>query len=353
MNSEPLASKTPRVVRARAPLRLGLAGGGSDLSPFCDQFGGFVLNGAIALFVYAMIEPREDDKVCFVGADREEEVICEATTDIPVEGTLILHKAVYRRIMRDFNGGNALPLTITTYSDVPAGSGLGSSSTLVVAMIQAYQELLGLPFGEYDVAHLAHSIERIDACMPGGKQDQYAATFGGFNFMEFYGDNRVIVNPLRIKSSVANELEASLVLFNTGVSRDSEAIIAKQIAGIADRDGDAVAAMQALKREAVEMKECLLTGNVRGFAEVLRTGWESKKKTAGQVTNPQLEEIYNTVIGAGAYSGKVSGAGGGGFMMFVVDPRRRPDVWRALRSVPGNIMRAQFTDQGAVAWRSK
>ncbi len=341
------------MVRARAPLRLGLGGGGTDLSPFCDQFGGLILNGAISLFVYAMIEPRRDSKVCFVGADRQEEVTCEAVDEMPVDEPLILHKAVYRRIMSQFNHGKAMPLTITTYSDVPAGSGLGSSSSLVVAMIQAYQELLDLPLGEYDIAYLAHNIERVDARMPGGKQDQYAATFGGFNFMEFYENNRVIVNPLRIKAPIANELEASLVLFNTGVSRDSEAIIAEQTAGVERKSQSSVEAMQALKREALEMKECLLTGNIRRFADVLREGWETKKKTAGLVTNRQLERIYEVALEAGAYSGKVSGAGGGGFMMFLVDPCRRANVWRVLQKETGSIMRAQFTDQGAVAWRSR
>ena len=176
---------------------------------------------------------------------------------------------------------------------------------------------------------------------------------GGFNFMEFYENNRVIVNPLRIKAPIANELEASLVLFNTGVSRDSEAIIAEQTAGVERKSQSSVEAMQALKREALEMKECLLTGNIRRFADVLREGWETKKKTAGLVTNRQLERIYEVALEAGAYSGKVSGAGGGGFMMFLVDPCRRANVWRVLQKETGSIMRAQFTDQGAVAWRSR
>src|SRR5437879_1986360 len=183
-----------RPVRARAPLRLGLAGGGSDLSPFCDEYGGFILNASIPLFVYAIIQRRSDGKVCFVGADRQESLIYDATLDFPMDGGLSLHKAAYKRIMCDFNRGEPLPVTLTTYSDVPAGSGLGSSSTLVVAMIEAFKEALSLPLGEYEVAQLAHRVERVDAGMPGGKQDQYAATFGGFNFMEFYGDNRVIVN---------------------------------------------------------------------------------------------------------------------------------------------------------------
>jgi D-glycero-alpha-D-manno-heptose-7-phosphate kinase len=342
-----------RPVRARAPLRLGLAGGGSDLSPFCDEYGGFILNASIALFVYAIIQRRGDGKVCFVGADRQESLIYDATLDFPMDGRLSLHKAAYKRIMCDFNRGQPLPVTLTTYSDVPAGSGLGSSSTLVVAMIEAFKETLSLPLGEYEVAQLAHRVERVDAGMPGGKQDQYAATFGGFNFMEFYANNRVIVNPLRISPSIVNELEASLVLFNTGVSRDSEAIIAEQISGIANHDRHSIEAMQSLKREAIEMKEAMLKGDIRGLGEVMSRGWESKKKTAGLVTNPDLERIYSAAMSAGAYSGKVSGAGGGGFMMFMADPARRPDVWRALERERGSVMRVQFTEHGATAWRCR
>ncbi len=342
-----------RPVLARAPLRLGLAGGGSDLSPFCDEFGGFVLNATIALHVYAILQPRSDDTVCFIGADRQETFSCKATLDMAPDGVLPLHKATYRRLMCDFNHGRPMPVTLTTYSDVPAGSGLGSSSTLVVAMIEAFKELLGLPLGEYEVAQLAHRIERGDAAMHGGKQDQYAAAFGGFNFMEFYGNGRAIINPLRIKPAIVNELEASLVLFNTGVSRDSEAIIAEQTVGIESKNRCSIEAMHALKREAVEMKECLLKGDILKFADVLAHGWESKKRTAGLVSNPNLEHLYGLAVSAGAYSGKVSGAGGGGFMMFVVDPARRPAVWRALQSECGQIIRAPFTDQGAIAWRSR
>jgi D-glycero-alpha-D-manno-heptose-7-phosphate kinase len=341
------------VVRARAPLRLGLAGGGSDLSPFCDEFGGYVLNATVALSVYAILQRREDDRVCFIAADREEAFTSEAAPHLPLEGVLPLHKAVYSRIMRDFYHGRALPVTLKTYSDVPAGSGLGSSSTLVVAMIEAFKELLYLPIGEYEVAHLAHSIERSDAGMPGGKQDQYAAAFGGFNFMEFYENSRAIVNPLRIKRRILNELEASLVLFNSGVSRDSDAIIAEQTAGIETKSASSIQAMHGLKHEAVEMKEALLKGDIRGFADVLARGWENKKKTAALVTNPELDRIYDLALSSGAYSGKVSGAGGGGFMMFVVDPSRRPDVWRALEKERGIVMRTQFSEQGATAWRSR
>jgi len=338
-------------VRARAPLRLGFGGGGSDLSPFCDQHGGYVLNASISLFVYALLEQREQGPVRFIAADRQECIEFEPTIDVPLDGALSLHKGVYRRIMREFNGGKAIPITLTTYSDVAAGSGLGSSSTLVVAMVEAFKEQLGLPLGEYEVAQLAYSIERMDVGMVGGRQDQYAAAFGGFNFMEFYGDDRVIVNPLRIKRNTVNELEASLVICHTGVPRDSDAIIQAQSSNVRRGDEQSMLATHSLKQEAVAMKEALLKGNIRRFAEVLGQGWLSKKKTASGVTNAHLERIYQAATDAGAYSGKVSGAGGGGFMMFVVDPLRRPDVVRALQKEQLQVMTVQFTDQGSIAWR--
>jgi D-glycero-alpha-D-manno-heptose-7-phosphate kinase len=339
------------IVRARAPLRLGFGGGGSDLSPFCDQFGGYILNATINLYVYASIEQRENGPVRFVAADRQETVEFEPSCDIPLNGALALHKGVYCRIMREFNGGRAIPVTLTTYADVAAGSGLGSSSTLVVAMVEAFKELLTLPLGEYDVAQLAYKIERRDVRMAGGRQDQYAATFGGFNFMEFNGDDRIIVNPLRIQRNTVNELEASLVIGNTGVPRDSDAIIQAQSSIMSRGDQQSLDATHKLKQEAVAMKEALLKGNIRRFAEVLEQGWVSKKRTAPGVSNPELDRIYQTAIDGGAYAGKVSGAGGGGFMMFVVDPLRRPNVIRVLQSQQVQPMTVQFTDQGVIAWR--
>jgi len=340
-------------IRARAPLRLGFGGGGSDLSPFCEQHGGYVLNATINMFVYAAVEVRERGPVRFVAADRQESVEFEPSCDLPLEGTLALHRAVYCRIMRDFNGGRCLPLTLTTYSDVAAGSGLGSSSTLVVAMVEAFKELLSLPLGEYDVAQLAYRIERIDTGLVGGRQDQYAATFGGFNFMEFNGDERIIVNPLRIHRHIVNELEASIIICNTGVARDSDAIIRAQASNLGRGDEQSTQATHKLKQEAVLMKEALLKGNIRRFAEILQEGWVNKKKTAPGVTNADLDRIYSAAMNGGAYAGKVSGAGGGGFMLFVVDPLRRPEVFRVLESEKVRPTGVQFTDQGALAWRLK
>lgn len=339
------------IVRARAPLRLGLAGGGTDLSPFCDLYGGHVLNATIDLHAYASIETREAATVSFEAADLGASWTGKAAERLEPDGPLALHGAVYNRIVRDFRKGRPLGLRMVTYCDAPPGSGLGSSSTMVVAMLKAYEEWLHLPLGEYDVARLAYEIERQDLGLSGGRQDQYAATFGGFNFMEFYGDDRVIVNPLRVKNWILSELEACLLLFYTGVSRASAEIIDQQKRNVADGHRQATAAMQELKRDASAMKEAVLKGDFRCFAEYMGKSWEAKKKTAAKVSSPSIEAAFAAAIEAGALAGKVSGAGGGGFIMFVVDPVKRPAVGRALLKHGGRVVPFHFTKHGTQGWR--
>ena len=240
---------------------------------------------------------------------------------------------------------------MTTHTDAPPGSGLGSSSTLVVSMIKAFVEWLNLPLGEYDIARLAYEIERIDVGLSGGRQDQYAATFGGFNFMEFHPGERVVVNPLRIKNWIISELEASLLLYFGGVSRDSARIIDEQSANVERNEATAIDATHALKAEAIAMKECLLKGDFEQLVESVRAGWEAKKKMAKSISNPQIDEIYTLATKAGMRAGKISGAGGGGFMMMLVDPVRRMDVMRALQQTRGQTYTCHFTKYGTQGWK--
>ena len=339
-----------KLVRAKAPLRLGLAGGGTDVSPYSDIYGGYVLNATIDMYAYCTIEETTDDKITFYASDRKEYFESELKSEIPIDNILALHKGVYNRIVKDFNDNKPISLKITTYSDAPAGSGLGSSSTMVVAIIKAFVELLNLPLGDYEIAHLAYEIERIDIGLSGGKQDQYAATFGGFNFIEFYGDDRTIVNPLRVKRWILNELENSLILFYTGSSRESAKIIDEQIKNTKEKNEKSIEAMHELKASSSVMKEAILKGDFELFANCLGESWEAKKRTASVISNEQLNLIYDTAIEHGAKSGKVSGAGGGGFMMFVVDPVRKVEVIESLKVFNGKIMNAKFTTEGAQAW---
>ncbi|QGQ98488.1 dehydrogenase [Paenibacillus psychroresistens] len=339
------------IIRSKAPLRLGLAGGGTDVSPYSDQFGGYVLNATIDMYAYCTIETTDRNTVVFHAADRDEIFEAKSEASYELNGYLDLHKGIYNRIVKQFNNKQALSIKVTTYSDAPAGSGLGSSSTMVVAILKAFVEWLNLPLGDYDIAQLAYQIERVDVGLSGGKQDQYAATFGGFNFIEFNANDHVIVNPLRIKHWIINELENSVVLYYTSVSRESAKIIDEQVRSVESNNTKSLEAMHELKIDALIMKEAILRGDILKFANYLGKSWDAKKRMAASISNSNLDHIYDIAIQAGAYAGKVSGAGGGGFMMFIVDPVLRLNVIKELEKLDGHVMNFHFTKNGTQAWR--
>ncbi len=335
-------------VRARVPLRLGLAGGGTDLSPYCDEFGGAVLNVTIDRYAYAIIEPSPDGLVHLSAPDIQvEESFAPDLEDIGT-ARLRLHVGVMRR-MASYYGGRVAPMRVTSFVDAPAGSGLGSSSALVVALVEAFRAYLGLPLGRYDVAHLAFEIERLDLKLAGGRQDQYAATFGGANFIEFFAENRVVVNPLQVPVTVMNELEVSTVICFTGVSRQSEKIIEDQLRRMTGPNR-VVDDLHRLKLDALEMKQALLRGDVARMAELMNQSWHAKKRTAEGISTAQIEALHGLGLAAGALGGKVSGAGGGGFMMFLVAPRQRTQLIQTLNAHGGAATGVHFTSEGAGSW---
>lgn len=338
-------------VRSKAPLRLGIAGGGTDVSPYCDIYGGCVLNATINMYAYTHIDDEVDDYTLILESkDLEKNEVIDLNKDFDINDGLILHKAIYRRIMRDFNNGNYIPMRITTFIDAPPGSGLGSSSTLVVSIIEAMKTLLGLPLGEYDVAHLAYEIERNDCNLSGGKQDQYAATFGGFNFMEFYED-RVIVNPLRIRNHIISELESSLLLYFTGQSRDSAKIIDEQVKSVGSvNNKSSLEGMHKVKQSAYKMKELLFKYDIEGICEEFKSAWLAKKSTSSSITNPTIDKIESAILSSGAKSMKVSGAGGGGFIMIFIEPEKRLEIEGVLSQFNGHVEKFQFTSTGATSW---
>jgi len=321
------------------------------VSPYCDEHGGYVLNATIDRYAYATIRPLDEPILRFIASDQQIQCECELDDPLKPDGTLDLHKAAYRQVFDTGTLPSRRAMEVVTFCDAPAGSGLGSSSTLVVAMIRAYAELLNLALDDYALARVAHRIERVDCGLQGGRQDQYSAAFGGINFMEFYANERAVVNTLRIKHSILCELEASLVLFYTGVSRESSAIIADQAKNLSLGSTQTIDAMHGLKREAHAMKECLLKGDFNGIVRSMQLGWESKKRTSRTVSNERLDHIYEASLAAGASAGKVSGAGGGGFLMLLVPPEKRMRVIQALQSFEGQASNCHFTKHGAQGWR--
>lgn len=338
------------IIRSKAPLRLGLAGGGSDVSPYSDIYGGLILNATINLYAYCTIEELDQQLIQINSIDSGCDVIYPLTSCLDIDGKAILIKGVFNRLMRDFNL-EIRPFRITTYNDAPAGSGLGTSSTMVVCILKAFAEWYYLPLGDYEIARLAYEIERIDLGLSGGKQDQYAASFGGFNYMEFLQNDLVIVNPLKIKRWILDELEASMLLYFTGKSRESARIIDEQKSNTSKGNNDAIEAMHRIKQSAVDMKLAVLKGDINAFAEILRKGWEDKQKMASHITNPIIKQAMDVAIANGAKAGKVSGAGGGGFIIFIVEPTKKKAVEKALLKLGGFTVPFQFTDGGAHGWK--
>lgn len=346
-------------IRSRAPLRIGLAGGGTDLESYSNQFGGAVFNVTIGMYAHCTIIPTNDNMIKIYSYDNKNNLETPSVPELPIDGdVLILHKGVYNRIVKEFNNGEPLSFIMSTSNDAPIGSGLGTSSTMVVAILEAFNKWLSLGLSEYKKAKLAYEIERYDLKLAGGKQDQYAAVFGGFNLMEFRTDGAVIVNSLRVDKNVISELEGSLLLYYSGVSRKSaeqqlelaKNIISRQIDNTKNKKTKTMDAMKNLKEFAYTIKDDVLIGNMDGFAECLRQSWENKKRTSSIVSNKELEKTINYAMQNGAEAVKVSGAGGGGFLMLYADPMNRQKLINAMEMLPGRVYPVKFSKNGVESW---
>jgi D-glycero-alpha-D-manno-heptose-7-phosphate kinase len=335
------------ILRCKAPLRISFGGGGTDVDPYRKERGGCVLNTTIDKYAYVSCRPRPDGMIEVHSLDFDIVAKYRTEDDLVMDGELDLAKAVIarlrgRRRTRGFD--------LFMQSDAPPGSGLGSSSTMVVALVALFKDYFRRPMTDYDVAELAYKIERIDLGLKGGMQDQYAATFGGFNFIEFYPD-KVVVNPLRLDPDVLNELHYSLLLCYTGRTRVSEGIIDAQVANYVRGKKTSVAAMDSLKSLCIEMKNALLQGKLTQFAGLLSESWEAKKLMASKITNARIDELYEEARKRGAIGGKLLGAGGGGYLLVVVPFTKKHLVAERLESLGGQLVDFNFDQRGAVTWR--
>lgn len=343
-----ISMQMSEIVRTKTPLRLGLAGGGTDINLYCDKYVGSVLNATISLYVHCTLIARDDKRIVFESSDLDICCVYDSAITLEYDGKIDIYKAIYNRLVRDYIK-KPLSFSIHTYSDVPSGSGLGGSSTLVVGILGAFAEWLNIPLGEYEIAKLAYEIEREDLGIVGGAQDQYAATFGGFNFMEFYDCKRVVVNPLRIRNWIVAELEERIVLYFTNITREAKDVEEHKKGSLGN--SNSLEAMHRIKKDSIEMKEALFKADFKHLGEILGRSWESKKELSNIVSNDELDRIYNLAINNGAYSGKTSGAGAGGFMFFLVDPIKKHKLIQKLNKEQGYVQEFHFIKDGLISWR--
>jgi D-glycero-alpha-D-manno-heptose-7-phosphate kinase len=336
------------IIRAKAPLRISFGGGGTDVSPYCDERGGAVLSATVNRFAYASLHPG-GDKFHVNSIDYDVSVSYSLEEAFIYDGQLDLAKAVIDWFRREHDVSEGAEIFL--HNDAPPGSGLGSSSALTVAMVAAFAEYAALSLDGYEIAEIAYRIEREDAGILGGRQDQYACTFGGFNFIEFE-KGTTVVNALRIRPETLLELEYSLVFAHVGGTRFSSHIIEKQVANYRSGASESINAMDDLKRLANDMKRTLLRGDLASFGQMLDAAWQSKCRMAAGITNDRLDGIYAAARGAGALGGKVSGAGGGGFMFFLCDPESRFGVQEAIVSHDAELVPLSFVTEGVQTWRA-
>ncbi len=332
-------------VRAKAPLRISFAGGGTDVAPYLEEHGGCVLSATIDMYAFATVYLRTDKQYrIFLGDGKTAHY--KKPEELVFDGDLDLVKAVVKHL------SPSRGLDLYLFSDAPPGSGLGSSSALVVAMLAAIAELTKSTMDTYELAKRAYRVERVELKQAGGMQDQYAAAFGGFNFIEFLSEDRVIVNPLRIHNNILNELHGSLLLCYTGVTRESWGILERQVAGYKSGKTQSLEALEKIKSLAFDMKEALLTGRLDGFADGLNAGWMAKQNLAKGITNERIDSLYKTALSAGALAGKILGAGGGGFLLLFVPFTKRPAIMRAMEEAGAQVVPFHFENSGAQVWRA-
>jgi len=336
---------TRGIVRARTPLRISFAGGGTDVAPFPETEGGAVLSATIDRYVLGSLAVHTDRHLRIESRDYGVSLQLAPNEGFELDGNLDLVKAALRRSWRDGPGGYGIILS----TSAPQGSGLGASSAMVVTVVALLNEFYGVPMGEYEVAHLASVIEREDMKIAGGLQDYYAAAFGGFNYIEF--GQQVVVNPLRVRDNIVGELEMNLLLCFTGATRRSDHIISDQRARYTRSEAESLEGLREQKELALAMKTALLKGRLDDFGWLLGQAWQAKKKMSPRITTPLIDEMYEVALSNGAAGGKVTGAGGGGYMLLYVDFERRPQVVEALERLGVSATGFSFSPLGVRAWK--
>ena len=324
---------------ARAPVRVSFFGGGTDLPAYYERFGGAVLSTAINKHFYVILSHAEG-AVQVSSADyrtffrHSELASCDWDDDLRLPKAILDHFRIY-------DG-----LSIFLASEVPPGTGLGSSGAVTVALVKALATSLGQSADASGVAEIACEIDIGRLEQPVGKQDQYAAAFGGINFIEF-GDDSVQVKPVELPLPLMLALERRVLLFFTGTARRSSAILSEQRARISGNDDETLAALHEIKALAYQAQELLQAGKLDEFGRLLHQAWEAKKRASQGVTNPEIDRLYEIARSAGALGGKIAGAGGGGFLTVFAEEGRQQEITSRLEGEGLFSMSFGFESRGA------
>lgn len=328
------------MIIARAPVRISFAGGGTDLPAFYEQFGGCVISTSIDKYFYVFLQPSPDPTLQITSADYQTFYRHVPEQDLFLDGDLSLPRAVLHHF--DIVRGVSMFLA----SEIPPGTGLGSSSTVTVALVKAILTGKGLKPSTYEIAELASFIEIEKMGMPIGKQDQYAAAFGGLNRIDFERA-QTRVTPLKVSGQTVTRLEAHLMLFFTGSTRAAADILHQQKASSQKRDPKVLEALHDVKAMAFQVQTLLEQGDTDALGDILHESWERKKQFARNVSNARLNELYDLARAHGARGGKIAGAGGGGFLMLYCPPEKQEQVTRTLEAQGLKRMAFHFENGGA------
>lgn len=331
-------------IRSRAPLRIGIAGGGTDVDPYATEHGGFIFNTTISKYAYCILKPVAGKEMIVKSRYYGRYKTSLKGEPLKLDGNMDLIKAVANH----FEVKNGFDLTI--HSDVPAGSGLGGSSTMMVAMISAISNWMETEMTKDDIAKLSYHLEREVIGLKGGIQDQYAATYGGFNYLDIHGKN-VSVTPANINQDIIDELQCRSVLCYTKISRESADIIESQVKSTENHTN--LNALDASKVLAKQIGESIESNDMEKAGNLLHEAWQYKKQFSENITNKHIDKLYNTAISNGAIGGKISGAGGGGFMYFICKYDKKPQVSEALKKAGAELTEFSFEPNGVKSWRCK
>lgn len=323
------------MILSRAPMRITLGGGGTDLQSYYSKFGGFVLSAAIDKYLYIYVNRPAADGLIRVKYSRYEEV----TDPDQIQHDLVRPALKLLGIKNN--------IEIVSMADVPAGTGLGSSSTYLVTLLTALYELKRERVPTQALAEFAFKVEKEMAGHPVGKQDHYLAAFGGITCLDIEPDGKVMVSPLNISMTTAEDLQSRVLLFFTGLSRSANNILKAQTQDTQKKDPIVVESLHRTKEMGFRVKEYLQDGDLERFGHLLHEHWENKKRRSGAISNPQIDRFYETARDAGALGGKVIGAGGGGFLMFYCPMRKKAAVRKALAAAGLREMSYNFDFQGA------